>query len=143
MHRGGQLTSLLWHDGLHSLAPGNHITYVHHVQAELSEKQAAIACANGQLQQQQERYIKLQNKAVAEKIGAAAAAATQSEHYEKVAQQLQAQLDKAQAGEEGLQSMCDAQGRQVEGLTAELTAAKTSVKKLQVSVASHLCKGCS
>lgn len=112
------------------------------VQAELSGRQAAVACVNDQLQQQQQRYITLQNKAEDEKSEAAAAAATQTDHYEKMMQQLQAQLNEAQTHGKGLQSVCDAQGRKVNSLTAEVSAAQTSVKQLQVSFASHLCKCC-
>lgn len=112
------------------------------MQAELSERQRAVACVNDQLQQQQQRYITLQTKVEDEKSEAATAAVTQIEHYDRMKQQLQAQLNEAQTHGEGLQSECDTQGRKVEGLTAELSAAQTSVEQLQVSFASHLCKCC-
>lgn len=106
------------------------------MQAELSEKQAAVAKASSQLQQQQERYIILQQKAEADSKEAARAAATQTERYKKLGQQMQEERNAAQKHRDGLQSVCDAQGKKVQDLTAELSAAKASVKQLQVSCVS-------
>ena len=107
-------------------------------QAELSQKDAAIVSASSQLQEQQERYITLQNKAKAESSEAAAAAATQLELSEKLVQQLRAQLKAAESRGDGLQSACDVQGKKIEGLTAELSASEVSAGKLQVCVVSWL-----
>ena len=108
----------------------------------MSEKEAAVACTNSQLQEQQERYIVLQHKAQAESSQAAAAAVAQTEQSEKLAQQLQAQLEAAESRGDGLESAYDVQGKKIKDLTAELSASKTSASKLQVCVVSWLCKCC-
>lgn len=107
------------------------------MQAELSDKKAAVAQTNSQLQEQQERYIALQDKGEAESNKAAAAAAMQTEQSEQLAQQLQAQLETAQSRGDGLQSAYDVQGKTIEELTAELSGSKAAAGKLQVSVVSH------
>ena len=103
------------------------------MQIDLSEKEAAIACANSQLQEEQARNITLHNKAEAESSEAAATAAAQMQQSEKLAQQLQAQVDAAQLHGEGLQTTCDNLSRKNEDLIAELSGSKVSVENLQVS----------
>ena len=113
------------------------------LQTQLSEKQAAIAYASGELQQQQERYITLQNKAEADSREAAAAAARQVRQTKKLKQQMEIQLDAAQQHGERLQSLCDARGREKEQLTTELSEAQASAEESQVSFASCHCECCS
>lgn len=108
----------------------------------MSEKDAAVACTNSQLQEQQERNIAMQHKAKAESSKAAAAAAAQTKQSEKLAQQLQAQLEAADSRGDGLQSAFDVQGKKIKDLTAELSASKTAAGELQVCVVSRLCKCC-
>ena len=113
------------------------------LQAQLSEKQAAIAYANGELQQQQERYITLQNKFEADSREAAATAATQVQQTEKLKQQMQTQLDAAQQHGERLQSLCDSRCRENDQLTTELSEVQASAEEAQVSFASCPCGCCS
>ena len=104
------------------------------MQVDLSEKEAAIACKNSQLQEEQEHYIRLQNKAEAENNEAAATATTQMQQSEQLAQQLQAQLDAARLHGKALQSTCDTLSRKSKDLTAELLASKASAETSQVSL---------
>ena len=112
------------------------------MQAELSEKQAAVVYADSQFQEQQGRYIMLQKTAEAASSEAAAAAATQMEQSAKVAQQLQADLAAAQLRGDKLQSTCDVQSKSNKYLTAELSVLNAAADNLQVSLLSCFCKCC-
>lgn len=104
------------------------------------KKEAAIARTHSQLQEQQERYTKLSHKAEAESNEAAAAAATQMEQSEKMAEQLRAQVGAAQLRGDRLQSSCDAQDQSFKDVTAELASSKACAETLQVSFMAHLCQ---
>ena len=113
------------------------------MQAKLSEEQASLASAKRQLQQQQELYALLQTASDnTEAAAAAATAAEQSDRSEQLIQQLQASLEESEILRQEQQSARHQQGRHIEGLTAELSAAKGSTESLQVSKCTSFDKNC-